>query len=376
MQTQPLKNKKIICTVTNDLYRDGRMIRICSALTGYGADVCLTGFKTGKSLPLTQQKFDQKRFNLIFTKGVLFYLEYNLRLFIFLLTHNFDIVNSVDTDTVLAGYLASKIKRKKVVFDAHEFFTGLPELENKRIKSKIWTILEKYILRRIKNNYTVSESLKELYENKTGQKYAVIKNLPPKSRYILKPDFPSPVNIDKNKELIVYAGVLNSGRGLESSIKMMKYFDDNKHLLIIGNGYLEKKLKNLVIELELQEKVSFTGWVDFDIIPYLIKDAVIGLNLLDGNFTNYKVSLANKVFDYIHLGIPCLTMDFVEYRKLQNNCNCLLLTDTLNPEKNYKIINSFLEDKTKQDNTKLNAIKASENLVWDKEKEKLLTIYQ
>ena len=377
MQPTSLKNKKIICTVTNDLFRDGRMIRICNALAEYGAQVCLTGVEKSGSLPLKKQKFEQKRMRLFFKKGMLFYMEYNLRLFFYLMKKDFDTVNSVDTDTVLAGFLAALLKRKKIVFDAHEYFTGVPELKGRVIKRKIWSLLEKIFLPRIKSNYTVSESLKSLYEAKTGRKYGVIRNFPSASGYGISripKDLPCPESI-QGKELIVYAGVLNAGRGLESSIEMMKYFDDKKHLLIVGGGDLEAELKRLAETYGVQNKVTFTGWVDAACIPSLIKGASIGLNLLDGDSVNYRVSLANKVFDYMHSGIPCLTMDFGEYRKIQDEYGCFILTDTLQPEELYHKIKSVLEGKNKFAELKANALKAAKDMVWEREKEKLLRYY-
>ena len=366
-----LINKKIICTVTNDLYRDRRMIRICHTLGEYGADVTLIGIKKKNSLALSDYSFNQKRLNLVFNKGILFYFEYNLRLFWFLLFNSFDIVNAIDTDSILACFLISRVKRKEIIFDAHEFFIGVPELHNKIFKKSIWNFVEKIVLSSVIKNYTVSNSLKNLYEKKTGQKYKVIRNLPLKSRF--KGISPKVKSLDKI--VIVYVGALNKGRGLENSIEMMKYFDENVKLLLIGGGDLEEKLKNLVKELKLEDKVTFTGWVLPESIPDLMKDAHIGLNLLEDNSQSYRVSLANKVFDYIHLGIPCITMDFDEYNRINSEYHCFALVKDIEPLNIFNIINRILNDKDYYTLLSNNSRKAAIDLHWDKEKDKLLDIY-
>lgn len=373
MKRKHLENIKIICTVTNDLYRDRRMIRICQTLSDdYGAEVNLVGFKKEETLELTKYNFNQTLLNVYFKKGFLFYLEYNLRLFFFLLFNKFDIVNSNDTDTVLPGLLVSKLKRKKIVFDAHEYFQGLPELDNSFIKRNVWGVVEKLTLPFIKNNYTVSDSLMKIYKQKYNTVYKVIRNLPLKSRF---DNIAIPVRKNMDNIILTYVGVLNKGRGLESCIRMMKYFDGNVKLLLIGGGDLENELKNIVKENKLEDRVTFTGWVSPEKIPYLLKDSHIGLNLLDNNSINYKVSLANKVFDYIHLGIPCLTMNFEEYIEINNKYNCFVLIDNIDPKYVYYKIDKVLNDNEKYELLCSNSLKAAEDLHWEKEKSKLLEIY-
>jgi hypothetical protein len=101
-------SKKIIFTVTNDLNHDQRMIRICTALAA-NYDVHLIGRVLPHSKPIVNQSFTQHRLNVWFQKGKLFYAEYNIRLFFFLLKKQFDMVCGIDLDTILPCYLVSKI---------------------------------------------------------------------------------------------------------------------------------------------------------------------------------------------------------------------------------------------------------------------------
>ena len=84
------KRPKIIFTVTNDLTFDQRMQRICSSLQNNGFDCVLVGRNRLKSLSLENLVYEQKRLDNYFDKGPLFYLEFNFRLFFFLLKHKAD----------------------------------------------------------------------------------------------------------------------------------------------------------------------------------------------------------------------------------------------------------------------------------------------
>jgi len=365
-----LRGKIIICTTTNDLNADRRLMRVCTTLHESGADVLLTGIERKASDELIQQPYRQKRFHVFFHKGMLFYAELNIRLFFFLLMKKFDIANANDTDTVAAGFLATLIRRKKLIFDAHEYFTGVPELNNKPLRKFVWKTIEKIILPNIRHNYTVSESVRKLYEANSGQKYEVIRNLPVEQDYTKKTNS---INVDKIR--IGYLGALNQGRGLENAIDALKLLPEKYHLLIIGGGDLEKKLRKQVKEANLGNRVEISGWVRPELIPHHIGKLHIGLNLLEKNSESYVASLANKVFDYIQAGIPCITMKFPEYEKLNKEHNCFVLLDNISSETIAEEIQNIINDKKKYNLLAGNSLNASEKLNWETEQHKLLEIY-
>ncbi|RYD81865.1 MAG: hypothetical protein EOP53_05260 [Sphingobacteriales bacterium] len=104
--------KKIIFTVTNDLTFDQRMHKICTSLSNASYDVKLVGRKRRNSVPLQPKAFLQHRIYVIFEKGKLFYIEYNFRLFFYLLFQKADFFCAIDLDTILPNLFAGKIRGK------------------------------------------------------------------------------------------------------------------------------------------------------------------------------------------------------------------------------------------------------------------------
>jgi len=100
-------------SVTNDLTTDQRVDRTCRTLVKSGYDVLLIGRSLKNSKPLKARPYRMHRMRLLFDKGPLFYAEYNITLFFFLLFHKSDLVVSNDLDTLPASYLASRLKRAR-----------------------------------------------------------------------------------------------------------------------------------------------------------------------------------------------------------------------------------------------------------------------
>ena len=108
---------RIYFIVTNDLSYDQRMIRIATTLTQAGYTIKLVGRKLNNSIPILAQPFLQKRINCLFEKGKLFYAEYNIRVFFYLLFKKMDCICAIDLDTILPCYFISKIKKIARVYE-------------------------------------------------------------------------------------------------------------------------------------------------------------------------------------------------------------------------------------------------------------------
>ena len=122
-----MSGKRIIVSVTNDLATDQRVHKVCTFLMEQGAQVTLVGRKLPNSLPV-KREYRTHRMRLLFKKGALFYVFFNIRLYLYLLFHRCDVLVANDLDTLLANAEAKRWKRIPLVYDSHEYFTEVPEL--------------------------------------------------------------------------------------------------------------------------------------------------------------------------------------------------------------------------------------------------------
>ena len=290
--------KRIVISVTNDLTTDQRVGKTCEVLSEIGYDVLLVGRKLKKSLPI-QRNYKTIRFKLLFNKGFLFYAEFNIRLFIFLLFTRKNILFSNDLDTLLPNYLLSLLQQKRLIFDSHELFSEIPELVNKPRIKHFWLYLEKTIIPKLKNVITVSNSIKNYYTNLYGISATVVRNIPKIEKFDQK-NFEINTN---GKKVILYQGAVNMGRGIELMIDTMPLLDEFI-FIVIGDGDILMQLKAKVDHLSLQNKVKFLGKKTPKELKKLTPNASIGLSLEEDLGLNYRYALPNKIFYYLHANVP------------------------------------------------------------------------
>ncbi len=354
----------VFFTVSNDLNHDQRMHRICQTLHEAGYRVRIIGRKKRNSRPLENKPWEQVRLNCLFEKGKAFYLVLNLRLFLYLLFHRFDAVCAVDADTFMAAWLAARLKGRKPGFDAHEYFSEVPEVIHRPFVQKVWRRVEKWACQRSGFRYTVSDSLAREFRDIYGAPFKVVRNLP-----VYNP-VGSP---EKYEKFILYQGALNAGRGLEALIRAMHRVE--APLVLAGTGDIEKELRQLALEEGMESKVTFTGNLMPDELSALTRQAWVGVNLLDNLSRSYYLSLANKFFDYIQAGVPGLSMDFPEYRAVTGSWNVALLVSELNETEVADKLNILLNDDDLYSEMVKACHKAAKVYCWENEKEVLLSIW-
>jgi hypothetical protein len=356
--------KSIVLMVSNDLVTDRRISRIGQSLSVSGYDVTLVGRVRPDSMPLARQRYEQVRLRCLFNKGWLFYAELNIRLVGYLLTRKFDIIVSVDYDTILAGAFGKR-KSSKMVFDAHEWFEEVPEVIFRPFVKSVWKYIASVSIRRSALRYTVSEGLATNLQNLYSLPFEVIHNYP----FLGDLKFPESIRED----IVVYIGVLNKGRGLEQAVLAMERID--AVLWIVGEGDLSLSLRLLVSENRLEEKVFFKGWCAPEGIRDILSRARIGLNLLDPESPSYYYSLANKFFDYVHASLPALNMRFPEYTRYNEIHEVSILHDDLNEERIVDSIQILLNNSNLWDRLHQNCKVAARSWCWEKESVRLITLF-
>jgi glycosyltransferase involved in cell wall biosynthesis len=367
-----MSRQRIILSVTNDLVTDQRVHRSSTALTLAGYDVVLVGRRLPGSEPL-DRPYRTVRMRLLFRRKALFYAEYNLRLLLRLLLSRADAFYANDTDTLPANYVAARLRRKPLFFDAHEMFPEVPELVGRPRVKAVWTHIEDRIFPHLRHCCTVCQSIADIYRERYGVDMKVVRNVPMRSAASpigSRPAKPSPVRT------LLYQGAVNMGRGIEQLIDAMPLLDGCR-LLIAGTGDRYDALRSLVRERRLDDRVVFLGRLPLERLRSVTLQADLGLSLLQNKGLNYYYSLPNRIADFAQAGVPVLATDFPEIRRVveQYGIGRLLPSgDENTPAKLAAAIRATLHewDSMPDDERQRRFDRAGKELSWDNDSHVLL----
>jgi glycosyltransferase involved in cell wall biosynthesis len=344
-------------------------------LTQLGFDVLLVGRKKRKSPPLGKRDYKMQRMKLLFEKGPLFYAEFNIRLFFLLLFRKSGLLVSNDLDTLFPNYLVHIFKRIPIVYDSHEYFTETPEVINRKFVKSVWESIEGWIFPKLTDVFTVSDSIAKAFKEKYKVDVKVVRNIPPKLE-IKEFKTRKMLGLPENKNIVILQGSgINIQRGAEELIEAMEYVD-NTLLLIIGGGDVISILKEMAQKPELKDKIKFLPRLSFTDLHQHTRLADLGLSLDKDTNINYRFSLPNKLFDYIHAGIPVLASPLTEIKRIIEKYQIGDTIENHQPKHIAEKINKMLSDEKQIAVWKENLKFAAEELSWEKEEEKLRETYK
>jgi len=365
---------RVAFSVTNCICFDQRVLKMAESVSSMNFGITLVGRKKGRRCETDSVSFRTKRFRMIFKKGFLFYMFFNIRLFIYLLFHKFDILVANDLDTLLPNFIVSKLKKIPLVYDSHEYFTGVPEIQDRPFVKWVWKSIEKMIFPKLKSVITVCDSIADLYESQYKIKPIVVRNAG-KNAGELVPFSRSEVGVDENDLLLIIQGTgINIDKGSEELIDAVG-ITPGVSLLIIGSGDVIPKLKQNVDNLKLKQKVIFVPPVNWETLLRYTKMADAGMILEKDTNLNYRYSLPNKLFDYLAAGIPVIASDLPETRKIILGTSSGILIDKVDPERISQSLTEFKNNSAMRAQLRENAVMASSAFTWESESEKVKNLY-
>lgn len=298
--------KRIAVLVSNDLTFDQRVRKTCDYLISLGFQPTLIGRKLPDSQPC-ERPYPVKRFKLSFHSGALFYAALNLRLFFFLLFHKTQFIWANDLDTLPAAWLIARLRGKKLIYDSHEYFTEAAGLEGRAFQKKVWSWFESLILPDLQVVFTVNKKIASIYSEKYHIPVNVLRNVP---------EYAPLQNVKTREELglptgpllILQGAFMDKDRGAIDAVEAMQFIPEGT-LLLIGAGEEFDRSAVLRKELNLEGRIIMLPKQPYKKLRHYTANADIGLSLDKGNYFNYLYSLPNKLFDYVHAGIPVLASD-------------------------------------------------------------------
>ena len=365
---------RIAVLVSNDLSFDQRVQKTCRVLESAGHTVHLLGRELPNSV-----SYDGPgtctRFKLRFNSGVLFYAELQMAIYRWLKRNEYDCIWSNDLDTLLPAVLAGARKGVPVIYDSHEYFTEAAGLTYSPLKRRVWLAIEKMTVPYLGQMITVNSSIADKYTERYGIKVNVVRNMPE-----LSSDMPQmgsrsefenygvPIDLPI---LLMQGAFMDRDRGAAEAVNAVRKMEGVR-LVLVGAGVEWDEAVEMVNEPDLKGKLYCIPRLPYIKLKKLTASADVGLSLDKALHENYTLSLPNKLFDFIHAGLPVVASPMVELKKIVEANNVGIVTSDVNGEAISDAV--FMVLKTPRKQWFDSCMKARQNLHWGTDSHVILEI--
>ncbi|MEW8052182.1 MAG: glycosyltransferase family 4 protein [Candidatus Thiodiazotropha sp.] len=281
-----------------------------------------------------------------------------------------DIIHTHDFRSNIYGLICAKSQRLPLVSTCHGWISN-------SLKGKIYTAIDKYLLRYHDQVIVVSEIMKEnlVSGGMQSDKVNVINNALVINDYVIEKGnnkLRSEFNISPEKKVIANIGRLSQEKRQDYFLKAAKYLNGiNKNLMfiIIGVGPEEKRLMSLSHELGISDIVRFTGYRNDMVDVYNGIDLVVQSSNTEG--------MPNVVLESLLMGVPVIATNVGGTAQIiQHNINGILI-DPENIGALENAMKDYIDNVTKYNEMALvgrqHVIK---NFNQDARVEKLFNVYE
>ena len=215
--------------------------------------------------------------------------------FIFTIFHPFHLVPKAAVEAAKELQITSIVKVDDAIYEKTTGIKSIQRRVEKMINSKTLRTASKVL---VSNNDTAKVIINEY--GVIPEKISIVPNGVELSLFNSSKQ--------KNPKKIVFAGAMYYHRGLdvllEAIPKIIRKIPDAKFILL-GNGNELEKLKEIVLEKNLENSVEFKGWIEREKIPENISDASIGIGPLRLTDVTSR-ALPIKVLEYMAVSLPII----------------------------------------------------------------------
>lgn len=286
-----------------------------------------------------------------------------------------DIYHVHDLPCLSTAYKVSQKYRGKLIYDSHEYFVeqGIPYINKKK-----WENIERKYIKFTDEVITVNDSIAIALQKKYDIKKPyvimnkvdmVVEDLDEELRKNIRKQY----GIMPDEKVLLFQGGLSKSRSIEKILNITKLCKTKFKLVFLGNGEYKNFLKN---ESANMDNVVFIDEVEQKLLSqYTMAIGDLGIIPYEGYCLNNYFCTPNKLFEFIACGLPIISNDLPEIRKVIDGEGIGALIDINDYKKSAEVIDDIFGNDDKYMEYKLNLSKVASKYSWDFESHTLIEIY-
>jgi glycosyltransferase involved in cell wall biosynthesis len=213
--------------------------------------------------------------------------------------------------------------------------------------------VERWVVRRVATTFVVSEDSRErcIGLGVPAACVVLVGNTPEHPEDLLA-DWPVPAELsgDADRLKLIFVGNVFADRGLRFVLDALPAILDavpSALLVVVGDGRELPKLEAQAQQAGLGHAVRFLGWRHHDTHAAYLRHAHIGLlPFLDTE--HIRITLANKLFDYMGAGLPVIATDVPSMRRIIDASQCGMLVPPSDAESLAREVIHLLQDSARR----------------------------
>ena len=291
-----------------------------------------------------------------------------------------DIYHAHDDNALAACYIAARWHRKLLIFDAHEL--PLNSLSDKR-RSWLSALLKNLFTRMIRNcagiitvSSPIAQEICHLYHI---PQVSLIRNLPVYQALPKSDRLRQHLGLSPSVKVALFQGNIDPNRGLDKLVHTAKFLDRDIVIVIMGKGVgvTPAELEASAKSEGVTDRIRIIPPVPYEELLNWTASADIGLIVSSPDYSlNVRMSLPNKLFEYLMAGLPVLSSQLPAVAEVINTYDVGQIVSSLVPAEIAAAINAMLKDQAALERMHRNALEAARHeFYWEKEQLQLLQLY-
>jgi glycosyltransferase involved in cell wall biosynthesis len=290
-----------------------------------------------------------------------------------------DVYHAHDTTALPACLVAARLRRKPLIFDAHELPLAQPHVERLHLVHAVSAWFIRLALARCAAVVTVSPSLVPVLQRLYGGPRAeVVRNVPVYQPPVQSDRLRERLGLSAQTHIALYQGGIQTDRALDVLVHAARYLDPDIVIVLMGNGPQAAMIEHLIGEESVGDRAKLLPAVPYEELLSWTASADLGLILYRASESlNVRYCLPNKLFEYLAAGVPILASELDAVAELLARYDAGDVIHTLEPRAIAHAIAAMVADRGAWMRMHESALTAARtDLNWETEKEQIVALYE